>query len=98
MRLWFQKHLKIQQQLTTMPLLVSSNIIESLFGNFKHVIERSPRADMNRMALLIPAFCGQQDENSIAQVLNQVQHSELAKWEQENIPYTIRKKRLVFFK
>lgn len=98
LRLWFKKHLKIQQQLTTMPLLVSSDIIESLFGNFKHVIERSPRADMNRMALLIPAFCGQQDEDKTAQVLNQVQHNELAKWEQENIPYTIRKKRLEFFK
>lgn len=98
LRKWFQKHFEIQQKLTTMPLLASSDIIESLFGNFKHVIERSPRADMNRMALLIPAFCGQRDEVRITQVLNQVQHNELAKWERENIPYTIRKKRLMFFK
>jgi len=44
---WLQQHLLIQQQLTDLPLLVSSDIIESLFGNFKHIIERSPQADMN---------------------------------------------------
>jgi hypothetical protein len=56
--LWLQRHLEIQQQITTYPLLVSSDIIESLFGNFKHIIERSPQADMNRTTLLIPALCG----------------------------------------
>ena len=33
-----QQHLAIQKQLTGLPLLVSSDIIESLFGNFKHII------------------------------------------------------------
>jgi len=54
--LWLQDHIQIQQQVTNQPLLVSSDIIESLFGNFKHIMERSPQADMNRTMLLIPAL------------------------------------------
>ena len=41
-----------------LPLLASSDIIESLFGNFKDIIGRGPQADMNRSALLIPVLCG----------------------------------------
>jgi hypothetical protein len=40
---WLRQPLDIQKQLTDLPLLVSSDIIESLFGSFKHIIERSPR-------------------------------------------------------
>ena len=34
---WLRQHLDIQKQLTDLPLLISSDIIESLFGNFKHI-------------------------------------------------------------
>ena len=94
---WLQRHLKIQQQITSLPLLVSSDIIESLFGNFKHILERSPQADMNRTTLLIPALCGNLDEQAISQALTHASHNDLKNWEQENIPYTIRKKRQAFF-
>ena len=94
---WLQQHLTIQKQLTGLPLLVSSDIIESLFGNFKHIIERSPQADMNRTTLLIPALCGCLDKTTINQALNQARHNDLEMWEQENIPYTVRKKRQAFF-
>ncbi|MDD5123612.1 hypothetical protein [Methylovulum sp.] len=62
---WLGQHLLIQKQLTGLPLLVSSDIIESLFGNFKHIIERSPQADMNRTTLLIPALCGNLDKAAV---------------------------------
>jgi hypothetical protein len=94
---WLRQHLDIQKQLTDLPLLVSSDIIESLFGNFKHIIERSPQADMNRTTLLIPALCGRLDKTTITQALNQARHNDLEMWEQENIPYTVRKKRQAFF-
>ena len=93
---WLQQHLKIQNQITTLPLLVSSDIIESLFGNFKHIIERSPQADMNRTTLLIPALCGDLNERTISQALNQARHSDLENGTQENIAYTVRKKRHAF--
>jgi len=95
---WLKKHLKIQQELTELPLLVSSDIIESLFGNYKHIIERSPQADMNRSVLLIPALCGHREEGLINQALNKASQVNLEKWEQENIPYTVRKKRQEFLK
>lgn len=94
---WLECHLEIQKKITTQPLLVSSDIIESLFGNFKYIIERSPQADMNRTTLLIPALCGRRDRTTIAQTLSQTCHDDLKRWEQENIPYTMQRKRQVFF-
>jgi hypothetical protein len=95
---WLQQHIAIQEKITKSPLLVSSDIIESLFGNFKHIIERSPQADMNRTTLLIPALCGHLDKASITQALSQASHNDLKIWEENNIPYTVRKKRRTFFK
>ena len=97
LQLWLQQHIEIQKQITSLPLLVSSDIIESLFGNFKHIIERSPQADMNRTTLLIPALCGDLNEKKISQALNQARHNDLKNWEEENISYTMRKKRQAFF-
>lgn len=94
---WLQQHLEIQKQFPNTPLLVSSDIIESLFGNFKHVIERSPQADMNRTVLLIPALCGKLDGTTISHAIHHVSHRDLLDWEQVNIPYTVRKKRRDFF-
>ncbi len=94
---WLQQHRLIQQQLTELPLLVSSDIIESLFGQFKHIIERSPQADMNRTTLLIPALCGNLNKATVNQALGRARHNDLEIWEKENIPYTVRKKRQAFF-
>ena len=94
---WLQQSFKVQKQMTSLPLLVSSDIIESLFGNFKHIIERSPQADMNRTTLLIPALCGQLDGAAITRALNHASQNDLNQWEAHNILYTMRKKRHEFF-
>jgi hypothetical protein len=94
---WLDHHLEIQKRVTSLPLLVSSDIIESLFGSFKHIIERSPQADMNRTALLIPTLCGHSTKATIDLALAQTRHHDLTSWEQENIPYTVRKERQAFF-
>ena len=94
---WLKKHFAIQKVITERPLLVSSDIIESLFGNFKHIIERSPQADMNRSVLLIPALCGGRDEAVIRQALSVASQASLEKWDKDNIPYTMRRKRQEFF-
>jgi|GEM_PF-5425440 len=85
---WLQ-HLLIQQRLTDLPLLVSSDIIESLLGNFKHIIERSPQADMSRTTLLIPALYGNLDKATVTHALGRARHNDLEIWEKENIPYTV---------
>ena len=93
---WLKEHIDTQNYITSLPLLVSSDIIESLFGNFKHVIERSAQADMNRTALLIPALCGAIDEVAVNNAFKNAKTEDINKWEEENIPYTIRKKRRLF--
>lgn len=92
---WLNKHQEIQQQLAVDTLPVSSDVIESLFGSFKHIMSRNPQADMNRSVLLIPALCGSAhlDEARITTLLANTPHKRLQAWEQENIPYTLRKKR-----
>jgi hypothetical protein len=97
LHIWLEQHISIQDQITSHPLLVSSDIIESLFGKFKHVIERSSHADMNRTALLIPALCGEMEKTMIETAFRQTCHKDLKSWEDENIPYTMRKKRQAFF-
>jgi len=94
---WLEQHISLQKQITSHPLLVSSDIIESLFGKFKHVIERSSHADMNRTALLIPALCGEMEKTKVEDAFMEVSHKDLKSWEEENIPYTMRKKRQTFF-
>jgi len=97
LRAWLSHHIDIQRQLTSLPLVVSSDIVESLFGNFKHILERSPLADMNRTVLLIPALCGRPDAATLSNALVHARQGDLAIWEQKHIPYTMRKKRQAFF-
>ena len=96
-RLWLERHIKIQKKLTPYPLPISSDIIESLFGKFKNRLERSPQSDMNRAVLLIPLLCGDLDGDRLSSVLNNTPHKELKNWEEENIPNTVRKERMKFF-
>lgn len=93
---WLDKHIEIQNKLSFPTLLVSSDIIESLFGQFKHIIERSAQADMNRTVLLIPALCATIDEATIRRTFNHTPHAELQRWDAKEIPYTVRKKRQNF--
>ena len=96
---WLKRHLYIQGRLGIgqTPLLVSSDIIESLFGTFKHILARSPQADMSRTVLIIPALCGQAEPLLIAQALADTTHRDLQRWEQQQVPETIRRKRNDFF-
>lgn len=95
---WLDKHLYKQSRLGVkqLPLIVSSDIIECLFGKFKHIIERSPIADMNKMALMIPALCGSHSQENLVQALAGTKHEDISIWEQTNIPYTLRKRRQKF--
>jgi len=52
---------------------------------------------MNRATLLIPLICGKLDEHKILFALENTKHKELKEWEEENIPYTVRRKRFDFF-
>ena len=97
LQIGLKNNIALQKKLTSLPLLVSSDIIESLFGNFKHIIERSPQADMNRAVLLIPALCGKLTDITVTRSLRQASLANIEAWEKKHIPYTVRKKRHAFF-
>ena len=96
LRDWLDKHLKIQQQLGSYPMPISSDIIESLFGKFKHTIEKSPQNDMNHSVLIIPLLCGKISEQKISNALNNVSQKELEEWKEKHIGKTMRMKRIDF--
>jgi hypothetical protein len=93
---WLTQQIAIQRILGNgedISLLVSSDIIESLFGKFKYAMERYPSLEINRSILLIPSLCGNLERDSIDQLLRDSQHKELLQWEEKNVPDTLRKKR-----
>jgi len=94
---WLEKHMLIHGRLGLgdIPLPVSSDIIESLFGKFKHILERSSMMDMNRSVLIIPTLC--LGGNAITQSALS-SHTELVAWDQTNIPCTQNRRRRIFLK
>jgi len=52
---------------------------------------------MNLSMFFIPALCGKLDEIQITQIFNSTKYMALKKWEDDNIPYTMAKKRREFF-
>jgi hypothetical protein len=96
---WLDDHWAICQRMrldeTGMP--VSSDIIESLFGKFKYMTERSPSAEMNRLALVIPVFCGTAPTPAeLGSHFSTCRQKDLVEWENENISHTLRKRRKAF--
>jgi len=66
-------------------LLVSSDIIESLFGKFKLLVARNPKAEFNRIVLSIVTLCGITTPEGITSALDQVKQSDLDTWTKENV-------------
>jgi hypothetical protein len=93
---WLDKHIAIQQEMTKLPALVSSDIIESLFGQFKYIISRGSCAEMNRSVLFIPAMCGNLDNEVITRLLDKTEQKDVIQWDRDNIGQTLNQKRRVF--
>jgi hypothetical protein len=96
LREWLEKHLKVQKELGSYPMPISSDIIESLFGKFKHTIEKSSQNDMNHSVLIIPLLCGKIDIQKISNTLNSISQKELEEWKDKHIGKTMRMKRIDF--
>jgi hypothetical protein len=92
---WIEKHLLIQCRLGIgqMPLFVSSDVIESLFGKFKTIIQRNPQAELNRLIYLIPLLCGRHESNEIAHALFGCSHQQMVDHIERTIPPTLRQQR-----
>ena len=96
---WLDDHWAIYQrmELGEAGMPVSSDIIESLFGKFKYMTERSPSAEMNRLALVIPVFCGiAPTPLELGSHFSTCRQKDLVAWENKNISHTLRKRRKAF--
>lgn len=95
---WLNKHLSIQCRLGIgqTPLPVSSDIIESLFGKFKAILERGSMLDMNRSVLLLPTLCANHESFTIQTALRRTLHKDIENWDHAHIPYTQNRRRRNF--
>jgi hypothetical protein len=92
---WIDRHLKIQRELAIghVPLLVSSDVIESLFGKFKTIIQRNPQAELNRLVYIIPLLCGAHACAEIDRALRGCSHGQMLDQIRKTIPPTLRQQR-----
>lgn len=95
---WLNKHIAVVKKFTKLPAPVSSDIIESIFGQFKYIISRGPYAEMNRSVLFIPTICGHQTDATILEILATTNKKDVEKWAQDNIGQTINQKKRAFSK
>lgn len=92
---WLEKHLTIHCRLAIgqTPLLVSSDVIESLFGKFKTIIQRNPQAELNRLVYIIPLLCGTHTKESLDQAIKECSHQQMLNQIENTIPKTLRQQR-----
>jgi len=92
---WLDSHIRIcgGLALNEAGMPVSSDVIESLFGKFKNVVQRCPQAELNRLVYVIPLLCGRHQSEEIGKLLSGVSHNDMQKNLKEEIPATIRQMR-----
>ena len=79
---WLDRHIQIRKNLKLgkIPIPVSSDIIETLFGKFKAVMRRGSNSIFNRLVLIIPALCGVLNETTVRQCLNSTSSQSVQNW------------------
>lgn len=92
---WLDRHLYIHCKLAIgqLPLLVSSDVIESLFGKFKTIVQRNPQAELNRLIYIIPLLCGIHTNAQIDDALRGCSHGKMLDQLKQTIPPTLRQQR-----
>ena len=95
MEAWLTRQLRVQSRLGIgqLPLLVSSDVIESLFGKFKEIVQRNPCAELNRLVYVIPLLCGPHTADEIALALRSCSHQQMLTKIAQEIPPTLRQLR-----
>ena len=92
------RQLRIQSQLGIgqLPLPVSSDVLESLFGKFKVVVARNTKAEFSQNILTIPCLCGKVTAGRVGAALNKVNHRDLESWVQMHVAETQWQRRAAF--
>lgn len=92
---WLSKHWNIHYLLGlgSKKMLVSDDVIESLFGKLKVVVQRNPKAELNRIVYTLPLLCGKHNPELISQAVLQCSHEAMLQFIEKNVPPTLRQKR-----
>lgn len=94
LRIWVDKQLALATRLGR-PLLVTSDIIESLFGRWKSVIGYHRSAELTTSVLLLPALCGDLTPDLVREALRKVRIEDIDGWKAREIGTTVRSKRAI---
>jgi len=99
LKTWLDRILFIQCRLGIgqTPLIVSSDVIESLFGKFKIIIQRNSMAELNRLVYVIPLLCGNHTITDIDIAIRKINHRKFKEILKEEVPETLRSSRKHFF-
>ena len=73
--------------------LLSTDILECLFGKFKYIKERSSLKDFNKLSLIIPLLTGNISDDEIISALSENRMQDIYDWEKENIGDTLLKEK-----
>lgn len=67
------------------PIIASSEIIESIFGKFKHRSLKDPKRGFSAIALIIPLFCWKFSPFDVFKAMNTISTKDIEKWEEQNL-------------
>jgi hypothetical protein len=71
------------------PMLLTSDIIESLFGKHKSIIKPHKLSEISRSILSIPVICEDVTPGLIEKAFNRVMGKDVDQWAKRNIPPTL---------
>lgn len=73
--------------------LLTSDIIESLFGKYKYLVKPNSFSEMNRMVLMLPTICQEITPRLIQEAFENTKQRDLQQWIKEEIDQTLLAKR-----
>jgi hypothetical protein len=94
LRSWVDRQLALATRLGK-PLLVTSDIIESLFGRWESIIGYHRSAELTTSVLLLPAICGELTPDLVREALRKVKIEDIDAWKAREIGTTVRSKRAI---
>ena len=76
-------------RIVSFPLLLTSDLIESLFGKYKTIAKSHRLSEINRTVLTISVVCEEITTNLIDKVFSKTTEKEVSRWVKRNIPTTL---------
>jgi hypothetical protein len=88
---------KLHEQFKLLPqidvILLSSDILESLFGKYKNRVSENPMASVTNLMLIIAALTCELTAEKVNECIEKVKISDIKKWSEEEIGISLHKQR-----